>query len=133
MIFDENFIHINDNSKIDLVEREACALTCFSQPYNLHIDTSFVNSYSPYKIAQLTIKCCIRETRKIQELSEALRKNDNTITELHLDSILIISPSILTSLINLKHISIYKSFDDIKGDIKEFQQYLFILTINGLS
>jgi hypothetical protein len=147
------------------------SISCFSQLYNLHIDINFVNSHSLYEMAQicnnlgeLTIKGCIQEfpglislidaqnklkrisirpnnDEKYKELGQALRGKGNTITELHLGSIIIIPPSILTSLVNLKYISIYNNFDDNEDDIEEFQQYLSIsefpdlrsLTINGLS
>ncbi|CAG8711856.1 hypothetical protein GLOIN_2v1791280 [Rhizophagus irregularis DAOM 181602=DAOM 197198] len=78
----------------------------------------------------------IRPTCK--ELSEALERKGNTINKLNLRSVRIIPPSFLTSLTNLKKITIYSIYDSDEDTKEEFQNYLAIsefqiLCLNRLS
>ncbi|CAB5303670.1 hypothetical protein RhiirA1_540293 [Rhizophagus irregularis] len=68
-----------------------------------------------------------------KELSNAIKRKYNTLNDICLHSLNIISPSFLTSLINLKNLSIYNyDNDNIRGDIKEFQHYLMISEFSEL-
>ncbi|CAB5165175.1 unnamed protein product [Rhizophagus irregularis] len=60
-----------------------------------------------------------------KELSKALARKGSMINNLYLGPIGSISPSFLTSLINLKGITIYEG-DDIRKEIVDFQRYLAI-------
>ncbi|PKK69992.1 hypothetical protein RhiirC2_747437, partial [Rhizophagus irregularis] len=60
-----------------------------------------------------------------KELSKALARKGSMINNLYLGPIGSISPSFLTSLINLKGITIYEG-DDIRREIVDFQRYLAI-------
>ncbi|EXX56185.1 uncharacterized protein OCT59_002983 [Rhizophagus irregularis] len=77
-----------------------------------------------------------------KELSKALTRKGNTISDLGLYPVSIIQPSFLTSLINLRNMSIYNYHNDnIEKEILEFQKYLAIsefpklqsLNVYGLS
>ncbi|PKK74502.1 hypothetical protein RhiirC2_708830 [Rhizophagus irregularis] len=78
-----------------------------------------------------------------KELSKAIARKSNTINFISLTSISTITPTFLTSLNNLKFISIYnrEKYDETREEIKEFQKYLSIsefpnlryLLINRLS
>jgi hypothetical protein len=75
-----------------------------------------------------------------EKLSKALARKYNTIKNLTLGPVGSIEPSFLTSLTNLKSITIYEG-DEIRKEIKDFQHYLAIsefpdlqvITIVGLS
>ncbi|GES78802.1 hypothetical protein GLOIN_2v440448 [Rhizophagus clarus] len=60
-----------------------------------------------------------------EELGKILARKGNTIDNLSVGPIGSISPSFLTSLINLKSITIYEG-DEIKEEIENFQHYLAI-------
>jgi hypothetical protein len=87
--------------------------------------------------------CTIFKRGNCEELSKALVRKYNTINYLSFNSIGTIPPSFLTSLVNLKWLSIFNNEDheDIEEEIKELQYYLSIsefpnlryLNINGLS
>ncbi|RIA87063.1 hypothetical protein C1645_778141 [Glomus cerebriforme] len=63
-----------------------------------------------------------------KNLGNALARKGNMINVLHLDSVSIIPPSFLTSLINLKDLSIFNvgNYGDTSEEIKEIKQYLII-------
>jgi hypothetical protein len=63
-----------------------------------------------------------------KELSKAIARKKDTINNINLTSINIITPSSLITLNNLKFISIYnkEKYDNTKEEIKEFQKYLSI-------
>ncbi|PKC50718.1 hypothetical protein RhiirA1_485525, partial [Rhizophagus irregularis] len=83
----------------------------------------------------------IKKGPTCKELSEALARKGNTINKLNLRSVRIIPPSFLTSLTNLKKITIYSDYDSDEDTKEEFQNYLAIsefpelqiLCLNGLS
>ncbi|RGB23230.1 hypothetical protein C1646_774821 [Rhizophagus diaphanus] len=87
--------------------------------------------------------CTIFKGGNCEELSKALTRKCNTISYLSFNSIGTIPPSFLSSLVNLKWLSIFNNedYEDIEDDIKELQKYLSIsefpnlqyLNINGLS
>ncbi|RIA92878.1 hypothetical protein C1645_735984 [Glomus cerebriforme] len=58
-----------------------------------------------------------------KELSKALTRKGNTITDLNLESVNIIPPLFLTSLISLKISNSYE-YENFGKEIQEFQQYL---------
>jgi hypothetical protein len=68
-----------------------------------------------------------------EELSNAIKRKYNTINDLFLHSLSIISPSFLKSLINLKKIKICNFiYDDSSENIKDFKQYLMISEFSEL-
>ncbi|CAG8648864.1 9111_t:CDS:2 [Rhizophagus irregularis] len=87
--------------------------------------------------------CTIFKGGNCEDLSKALTRKCNTISYLSFNSIGTIPPSFLSSLVNLKWLSIFNNedYEDIEDDIKELQKYLAIsefpnlqyLNINGLS
>ncbi|GBB99206.1 hypothetical protein RclHR1_03450001 [Rhizophagus clarus] len=93
------------------------------------------------KLKSVSFEFRIKQGPTCKELSEALARKGNTINKLNLRSVKIIPPSFLTSLTNLKTISIYNDYDSDVSTREEFQNYLAIsefpelqiLCINGLS
>uniref|UniRef100_U9TRY5 Uncharacterized protein n=1 Tax=Rhizophagus irregularis (strain DAOM 181602 / DAOM 197198 / MUCL 43194) TaxID=747089 RepID=U9TRY5_RHIID len=66
-----------------------------------------------------------------EELSNALVRNNNMISNLCLSSVKNIIPSSLISLVNLKKLTIY-NWENYEVEIKEFQEYLAISEFQNL-
>ncbi|GBB99584.1 hypothetical protein RclHR1_03570012 [Rhizophagus clarus] len=67
-----------------------------------------------------------------KELSKALVRNNNTINSLYLCSVKNIVPSSLTSLVNLKNLTIC-NWKNYEVEVKDFQEYLAISEFQYLS
>ncbi|RIA92872.1 hypothetical protein C1645_820063 [Glomus cerebriforme] len=107
---------------------------------------SIINAQKNLK--SISLYCSVKRGSVCKELNKVLAKKGNTISIFTLRSVNIIPPSFLTSLINLKILTIFNDYDneeddneDTRDKIKEFQQYLAIsefpelqiLRVNGLS
>jgi hypothetical protein len=102
---------------------------------------SLIDAQRKLKSVSLEFRINKKGPSTCKELSEALARKGNTINKLNLRSVRIIPPSFLTSLINLKTMSIYSDYNSDENTREEFQNYLAIsefpelqiLCLNGLS
>ncbi|RIA99427.1 hypothetical protein C1645_730880 [Glomus cerebriforme] len=140
------------------------AQTCFSQLYRLCVEVDFVNSDALDEMArickglnELTIRYCSYDhpglislinaqknlkrvwlhftiKKGCKELGKSLARKGDTIDVLTLYSVSVITPSLLTSFINLKYLSIYNKTnkENVEDEVKELQQYLAISEFSKL-